>query len=87
MFVSSYFDLIKYRLSKSILHTRIRKWVLALTEYSLTCMLLKAMKGKIIADFIVEYVVVEMPQNYLKIKHWKLFFDGWRRKKGTGVGV
>src|ERR1051325_7499095 len=46
VFVSFYFDIIKHMLSKTILHSRIGKWVLALTEYSLTHVPLKAMKGQ-----------------------------------------
>ena len=36
VYVSSHFDIIKHMLSKPILHSRIGKRVLALTEYSLT---------------------------------------------------
>ena len=45
VYVSSHFDVIKHMLSKPILHSRIGKWALALTEYSLTYMPLKAVKG------------------------------------------
>ncbi|XP_058774553.1 uncharacterized protein LOC131648840 [Vicia villosa] len=47
LYVSSHFDVIKYMLSKPIIHSRIGKWVLALTEYSLAFMPLKAMKGQL----------------------------------------
>lgn len=40
-------------LSKLILHSQIGNWDLALTEYSLTCAPRKAIKGKIMTDFIV----------------------------------
>lgn len=36
VFVYFHFDVIKHKLSKPILHSRVRKWALALTEYSLT---------------------------------------------------
>src|ERR1051325_146364 len=36
VYVSSHFDIIKHMLSKPILHSRICKCALALTEYSLT---------------------------------------------------
>jgi hypothetical protein len=45
VYVSSHFDVIKHMLSKPILHSRIGKWALALTEYSLTYMPLKVVKG------------------------------------------
>lgn len=45
VYVSSHFDVIKYMLSKPIMHSRIGKWELALAEYSFTYMTLKAIKG------------------------------------------
>ena len=74
-------------LSKPILHSRIGKWALALTEYSLTYMPLKAVKGQVVADFIVDHSITENVLNYLKLEPWKLYFDGSSHKDGTGVGV
>ena len=48
--VYSHFDVIKHMLSKPIFHSRIGKLALALTEYSLAYVPLKAIKGKIIVD-------------------------------------
>ena len=72
MYVSSHFDIIKHMLSKPILHSRIGKWALALTEYSLTYMPLKAMKGQVVADFLVDHSMVGIPQNYVDLVPWKL---------------
>ena len=74
-------------LSKPILHSRIGKWALALTEYSLTFMPLKAVKGQVVADFIVDHSINEESINYLEIEPWKLYFDGSSHKDRTGVGV
>ncbi|XP_050893942.1 uncharacterized protein LOC127100720 [Lathyrus oleraceus] len=63
VYVSHHFDVIKYMLSKPILHSRIGKWALALTEYSLTYRPLKAVKGQVVANFIVDHSIV---QNSLK---------------------
>ncbi|XP_050916283.1 uncharacterized protein LOC127131400 [Lathyrus oleraceus] len=87
LYVSSHFYVIKYMLSKPIMHSRIGKWALALTEYSLTFMPLRAMKGQIVSDFIVDHAVVENPQLQVELKPWRLFFDGSTHKDGSGVGI
>ena len=87
VYVSSHFDIIKHMLSKPILHSRIGKWALALTEYSLTYAPLKAMKGQIVADFLVDHSAMAMPQNYVGSVPWKLYFDGSSHKNGAGIGV
>ena len=87
VYVSSHCDVIKYMLSKPILHSRIGKWALALTEYSLTFMPLKAVKGQVVAEFIVDHSINEESLNYLEIEPWKLYFNGSCHKDGTGVGV
>lgn len=76
VYVSSHFDIIKHILSKPILYSRIGKCALALTEYSLTYAPLKAMKGQVVADFIVDHAMVKTPLNYLELETWKLYFDG-----------
>ncbi|XP_058759624.1 uncharacterized protein LOC131632925 [Vicia villosa] len=86
VYVSSHFDIIKHMLSKPILHSRIGNWTMSLTEYSLTYVPLKAMKGQILADFLVDHSMVGMDQNYLEIVPWKLYFDGSSIKNGTGIG-
>lgn len=87
VYVSSHFDILKHMLSKPILHSRIGKWALALTEYSLIYMTLKATKGKVVPDFIIDHSIVENSQNYLELKPWKLYFDGSSHRDGTCVRV
>lgn len=82
MYVFSHFDIIKHLLSKQILHSRIGKWALSLNEYPLTYMPLMAMKGKVIADFIVNHTIVETPQNHLELEAWGLYVDGCSHKNG-----
>ncbi|KAK2375089.1 hypothetical protein QL285_076003 [Trifolium repens] len=59
VYVYSHFDIIKHMLLKPILHSRIGKWALALTEYSLTYKPLKSVKGQIVADFIADHSAIE----------------------------
>ncbi|XP_050875613.1 uncharacterized protein LOC127079251 [Lathyrus oleraceus] len=86
-YVLSHYDIIKHMLSKLILHSRIGKWALALTDFSMTFKPLKAMKGQIMADFIVDHAMVESSLNMVDTKPWCLYFDGSSNKDGTRVGV
>ncbi|XP_050909057.1 uncharacterized protein LOC127122818 [Lathyrus oleraceus] len=87
VYISSHYDIIKHMLSKPILHSRIRKWAQALTELSLIFKPLKAMKGQIMADFIMDHVMIESSMNVVNAKPWCLYFDGSSHKDETGVGV
>lgn len=55
--------------------------------FSLTYMPLKAMKGQMVADFLVDHEMVETPQNYLELESWKLYFDGSSHKDVVGIRV
>ena len=48
-------DVIKHMLQKPILSGRIRKWAYALVEYDLAYESLRAVRGQIVADFIIEH--------------------------------
>jgi len=75
--VLSYSNIIKYMLSKSIMHNWIGKWSLALVEFSLTITPLKSIKGQIVIDFLVNHTFLEVQEcNMIKLKPWMLYFDG-----------
>ncbi|KAM2281539.1 hypothetical protein ACFX1S_042128 [Malus domestica] len=48
-------DVIKYMLSKPMLTGRIGKWILALSEFSFQYVPQRAVKGQVIADFLIEH--------------------------------
>jgi hypothetical protein len=48
-------DVIKHMLHQPILSGRIRKWAYTLIEYNLAYESLKSIKGKVVADFILEH--------------------------------
>jgi hypothetical protein len=53
--VACQYDVIKHILLKPILSGRMGKWAYALVEYDLAYELLRSMKGKVVADFIVDH--------------------------------
>jgi hypothetical protein len=71
-----------------ILYGRIGKWTYALIEYDLTYEPLKALKGQVLADFIIEHgIELGNEINYLTFTPWKLYFDGSVCKDSQGVSV
>ena len=81
-------DVIKYMLQKPILSGRIGKWAYALIEYDLAYESLRAMRGQVIADFIVDHRIKDEEDiNYVSICPWKLYFDGSVCREGQGVGI
>ena len=87
VYVYSHFDIIKHMLSKPILHNRVGKLALALTEFSLTYQSLKSIKGQIVDDFIVDHSIAEPLPSIVDNQPWKLYFDGSSPKNGTGIGI
>ncbi|XP_015970077.1 uncharacterized protein LOC107493500 [Arachis duranensis] len=84
-------DLIKYMLSFPMLRGLLGKWMLALTEFDLQYVPAKAMKDKVIADFLVDNLkdLNDQGANVIDIEvgYWKLYFDGSKHKDGAGVGI
>ncbi|XP_027343131.1 uncharacterized protein LOC113855699 [Abrus precatorius] len=85
--VYSHHDIIKYFLSKLILHGRVGKWALALTEYSLIYKPLKSVKGQVVADFVVDHSIPIKEIDFLSLKSWKLYFDGSSHRNGIRIGI
>jgi hypothetical protein len=85
--IVSQYDVIKYMLQKPILSGRLGKWAYALVEYGLEFKPLKAMKGQVVANFIVEHSIESCQAAYEVEKGmWKIFFDGSVCGQGQGLG-
>ena len=50
-------------------------------------MSLKAIKGQVVADFLVDNLNIEIMECYIGIKPWILYFDGSKHVNGTRIGV
>nr|XP_025678255.1 uncharacterized protein LOC112778105 [Arachis hypogaea] len=90
VYVISKFDVLKYMLSSPILHGRLGKWMLALTEFSLYFVPARAVKGQVLADFLVDHPCIDIDENSLSfvgLVPWKLYFDGSCHKGGVGIGI
>jgi len=72
-------------LSLPILNGRIGKWILALSEYDLTYESAKAVKGQVMADFVVQHCGLEL--TVVDLVPWTLFFDGSSCGVGSGIGI
>jgi hypothetical protein len=78
-------DVIKYMLSLPILSGRIGKWILALSEFDLRYESAKAVKGQVMADFVVQHCRTEL--GVVDLVPWALFFDGSSCGVGSGIGI
>ena len=75
---------------KPILSGRIGKWAYALVEYDLVYESLSAVRGQIVADFIVKHRINDehnLEVRYVACTPWKLFFDGSACDDGQGIGA
>jgi ribonuclease HI len=85
--VACHHDLVKHLLHKPILSGRMGKWAYSLVEYDLVHESLRAMKGQVVADFIVDHMVDEAEGECLvETRDWEVFFDGSVCSRGNGVG-
>jgi hypothetical protein len=84
--VACKYDAIKHMLLKPILSGRIGKWAYALGEYDLAYEPLRSMKGKVVADFIVDHAIeVDNLVSFVQLSPWGLYFDESVCSKGQGV--
>jgi ribonuclease HI len=79
-------DVVRHMIQKLILRRRMGKWVYALIEYELTYEQLRAVKGQIMADFIVDHNIEIDDVSLVAVNPWQLFFDGSVCSQGCGIG-
>ena len=91
--VVSQYNVVKHMLSKPMLHSRIGKWSLVLTEFALKYVPMKAVKGQVLADFLVDHkiknaeILSEIESLFVGQKAWLMYFDGSKHKEGAGIRI
>jgi hypothetical protein len=66
---------------------RIVKWSLKLGEFEIEFCPRQAIKLQILADFMSEWIEIQMPPPKEQPKHWIMYFDGALNLEGVGAGV
>ncbi|XP_074266902.1 uncharacterized protein LOC141590194 [Silene latifolia] len=91
-------DPIKYLFEKPVLNGRMSRWTLMLAEFNLKYVPLKAVKGRVVSDFLAdnpteEDSVTDMwsfpDENVVHVEDevWDIYFDGASSSMGYGVGI
>ncbi|XP_058106881.1 uncharacterized protein LOC131250613 [Magnolia sinica] len=81
-----------------MLSGRLAKSMLLLSEYTITYELAKAVKGKVVADFLAAHPVMDnennnddFPDEQVMVTEsqnpWQMYFDGASRASGASIGV
>ena len=80
---------------KQVLHKletsgRLMKWAIELSEFDIRYKPKIAIKGQILADFVMEFTSTELAeatQKMLDLPIWRLSVDGAANAQGSGVGL
>ena len=80
---------------KQVLHKpetlgRLMKWAIELSEFDIRYKLKTAIKGKVLADFVMEFTSAEPTENTqttTDIPIWRLSIDGAANAQGSGAGL
>ena len=80
---------------KQVLHKpevsgRLMKWAIELSEFDIRHKPKTAIKGQVLADFVMEFAPVELAkptQSKDDLPIWKLFVDGASNAQGSGAGL
>ena len=80
---------------KKVLHKpetsgRLMKWAIELSEFDIRYRPKTAIKGQVLADFVMEFTSVELTkdaQTTTELSLWKLSVDGALNAQGSGAGL
>ena len=80
---------------KQVLHKpevsgRLMKWAIELSEFDIRYKPKTAIKGQVLADFVMEFTPIELAQTTHEkddLPIWKLFVDGASNAQGSGAGL
>jgi hypothetical protein len=78
-------EVVKHMLSLPILKGRIRKWILALSEFDLTYQSAKAIKGQVMADLVTQCCGPKI--TIIEHVPWTMFFNGSSCVVGDEIGI
>jgi hypothetical protein len=79
-------DLVKCMIQKPLLSGQMGRWAYSLVEYELAYKPLKAVKGLVVVDFIVDHGIQFNDVSLFAKTPWKVYFDGSVCAKGCGIG-
>ena len=80
----------KQVLHKSEISGRLMKWAIDLSEFDIRYKSKTALKGQILADFVMEFTSVELAeatQATFDLPIWRMSIDGAANAQGSGAGL
>ncbi|XP_026459615.1 uncharacterized protein LOC113360310 [Papaver somniferum] len=93
-------DPIKYLLEKPILYGRTSKWQMLVSEFDITYITQKSVKGRAISDHLASHPLlnntelkIDFPYEWVMCadiaedRPWKMYFDSAHNKQGRDVGA
>ena len=66
---------------------RIAKWALELMGQGISYAPRMAIKSQMLANFIAEWIEIQMPPIAIDEEYWTMYFNGSLMKKGTNMGL
>ena len=91
-------DHLKYLFEKPVLNNGMAKWVFLLSEFDISYVTQKAIKGQAVADFLADNPIMENIEREAEFpdseimnievqEDWKLYFDGAANRNRCGIGI